>query len=70
MLGHSSVKVTERYARKLAETMRLAVSETMFPRSSPLLLPKITKTAGKMRSRLRDLNSRPAVYETAALPLS
>lgn len=31
MLGHSSVKVTERYARKLAETMRLAVAETMFP---------------------------------------
>gem|GEM_PF-3508737 len=65
MLGHSSVKVTERYARKLAETMRLAVAETMFPKSSPLLLPKITKTAGKMRSRLRDLNSRPAVYETS-----
>jgi len=70
MLGHSSVKVTERYARKLAETMRLAVAETLFPKSSPLLLPEIAKTAGKMRSRFRDLNSRPAVYETAALPLS
>jgi len=70
MLGHSSVKVTERYARKLAETMRLAVAETLFPKSSPLLLPEIVKTAGKMRSRFRDLNSRPAVYETAALPLS
>jgi Phage integrase family len=67
MLGHSSVKVTERYARKLAETMRLAVAETLFPKSSPLLLPQIAKTAGKMRSRFRDLNSRPAVYETAGL---
>ena len=34
MLGHSSVTVTERYARKLSETQKLAVSETpvsMFP---------------------------------------
>jgi integrase len=28
LLGHSSVKVTERYARKLAETQRLAVAQT------------------------------------------
>lgn len=30
-MGHSSVKVTERYARKLAETQRTAVAETVFP---------------------------------------
>lgn len=30
-LGHSSVKVTERYARKLGETQAKAVSETKFP---------------------------------------
>lgn len=66
-LGHSSVKVTERYARKLAETHRLAVNETVFPRSSPLMLPQNMKMAEKKRSRLRDLNSRPAVYETAGL---
>lgn len=37
-LGHSSVTVTERYARKLAETNRLAVANTVFPASSPLML--------------------------------
>lgn len=30
-MGHSSVKVTERYARKLQETQRKAVAETVFP---------------------------------------
>lgn len=30
-MGHSSVKVTERYARKLAETQRSAVAGTKFP---------------------------------------
>lgn len=30
-MGHSSVKVTERYARKLQETQRKAVAETKFP---------------------------------------
>ncbi len=44
-LGHSSVTVTERYARKLAETNRLAVAETVFPDSSPLMLPSATITA-------------------------
>jgi integrase len=62
-LGHSSVKVTERYARKLADTHRLAVAATVFPESSPLMLIGIVKPAGKKGSRLRDLNSRPAVYE-------
>lgn len=65
-LGHSSVKVTERYARKLADTHRLAVNETVFPESSPLMLTGLEKQP-KTRSRLRDLNSRPAVYETAPL---
>lgn len=44
-LGHSSVTVTERYARKLAETNRLAVAGTVFPASSPLMLPPIAKPA-------------------------
>jgi integrase len=52
---------------QIGETMRLAVAETLFPKSSPLLSRQIAKTAGKMRSRFRDLNSRPAVYETAGL---
>lgn len=33
-MGHSTVKITERYARKLAETQRLAVAETVFPGGS------------------------------------
>lgn len=36
MMGHSSVQVTERYARKLDETARLAAAATKFPKSSPL----------------------------------
>lgn len=47
-LGHSSVKVTERYARKLADTHRLAVAATVFPASSPLMLPGIVKPAENM----------------------
>ena len=44
-LGHSSVKVTERYARKLQETQRLAIAETVFPERSQFLLPAITDPA-------------------------
>jgi integrase len=44
-LGHSSVKVTEIYARKLAETNQLAVAQTVFPASSPLMLKPIAKPA-------------------------
>lgn len=42
-LGHSSVTVTERYARKLAETNQRAVAGTVFPASSPLMLPASTE---------------------------
>jgi integrase len=44
-LGHSSVKVTEIYARKLAETNQLAVAQTVFPESSPLMLKPMTNPA-------------------------
>jgi integrase len=62
-LGHSSVTVTERYARKLAETNRLAVAGTVFPASSPLMLAASTNPAKKPGSRLRDLNPGPPLYE-------
>jgi integrase len=65
-LGHSSVKVTERYARKLQETLTLAANQTEFPASSPMLLPPIANRGKKPGSRLRESNSRPAVYENAA----
>jgi integrase len=64
-LGHSSVTVTERYARKLQDTHRLAVAGTLFPESSPLMLPAGAKQAKKPGSQLGDLNPRPAVYEGA-----
>jgi integrase len=44
-LGHSSVKVTEIYARKLAETNQLAVAGTVFPASSPMMLSPIANPA-------------------------
>lgn len=65
-LRHSSVKVTERYARKLAETLKAAVDETVFPDCSPMLLPAIANRGKKPGSRLRESNSRPAVYENGA----
>jgi len=65
-LGHSSVTVTERYARKLAETNRLAVAGTVFPASSPLMLPASSEPAGNKGSRLSDLNRRPVLYEGMA----
>lgn len=66
-LGHSSVTVTERYARKLAETNRLAVAETVFPASSPLMLAAGAIRPGKPGSRLRDLNPGPPLYESPPL---
>ncbi len=59
MLGHSSVTVTERYARKLNETLKLAVRETTFPERSHLML--------QVQSQLGDLNPRPTVYESVVL---
>jgi integrase len=58
-MGHSSVTVTERYARKLAETNQLAVAQTVFPASSPLMLPGIANSGKNKRAdsgiRTRDL---------------
>lgn len=59
LLGHSSVQVTERYARKLDSTLRDAVTGT----SGPILaLPD----ASNHLSRLSDLNRRPVLYESPA----
>jgi integrase len=59
LLGHSSVQVTERYARKLDSTLRDAVSGTSGP---TMALPEPSKHL----SRLRDSNSRPVLYESPA----
>lgn len=48
MLGHASITTTERYARSLGAAMRANRKPDVSPQTS---------------SRLRDLNSRPTVYE-------
>lgn len=60
LLGHSSVQVTERYARKLDETVRLAVARTEFPSSSPFLAlvsadPQLKKAGAAYQTRTDDL---------------
>jgi integrase len=64
-LGHSSVTVTERYARKLAETNQLAVAGTSFPKSSPLLLLSAGADSG---IRTRDLRFTKAGRSVAVTP--
>lgn len=58
-MGHSSVTVTERYARKLRDTHKLAIAATVFPASSPLMLPAATIPAeiqgANFETRTRDL---------------
>jgi integrase len=63
-LGHSSVTVTERYARKLAETNRLAVAGTSFPESSPLMLPSIGADSGIRTRDLRFTKARPSLVKS------
>lgn len=75
MLGHSSIAVTERYARKLNETLRLAVAATsgpaflMFPSGNNggamLLNPKgkapVKRAFVKHRSQVQVQQSAPAL---------
>jgi integrase len=74
-LGHSSIKVTERYAHLAGTILEQAAAEhrAIHPSAhgahTPRKLPS-RKLARKPGSHLRDLNSRPTVYETVALPLS
>lgn len=71
LLGHSSIAVTERYARKLNETLRLAVSATsgpsfpVFPRGNKKELtvgnPLNDRAFVKHRSQVQIQQSAPAV---------
>jgi integrase len=64
LLGHSSISVTERYARKLDETQQIAVSETPMKQPGvPSVFPELAQEYRKSRSRLSDLNRRPVLYE-------
>lgn len=64
MLGHSSITVTERYAHLAGTILERAAAEHVSahgahtPHAGP-----ITDPAGNVGSHLRDLNSRPTVYE-------
>jgi integrase len=70
LLGHSSITVTERYARTTDELLGRAagVSHGYATRATDTAEDPATIAAEileKNRSRLRDLNSRPTVYEGA-----
>lgn len=61
LLGHSSIKVTERYAHLAGTLVERAADETQGRGDrSPLTA---AADAAKCWSHLRDLNSRPTVYE-------
>jgi integrase len=71
MLGHSSVQVTERYAHLAGTITQVAVAETVARVQSDCTRPgstedeRMTLSARNYSgSHLRDLNSRPTVYET------
>lgn len=79
MLGHSDVKVTQRYAHLAESALMKAAAETPgaplrpLPPPSPVAGQLPAAAFGEMAqaleilwSRLGDLNPRPAVYETAA----
>lgn len=64
MLGHSSIRVTERYARLLDDSLRLAVDETEFPKSSLLTGDSAMQVLERIERRGRDSNSRITVLQT------
>ena len=73
VLGHSTIAVTQRYAHLASDAMASAAAETVgsiesIANRSPV--QSTTLEVAENQSRLRDLNSRPTVYETVALPLS
>jgi len=75
LLGHSSISITERYAHLADSALRAAAAATHKPATSPRR-PVLKPLRGGLSARndsqshLRDLNPRPTVYETVALPLS
>lgn len=73
LLGHGSITTTERYAHLAESTLTAAAlatfGETM-GRSSPASSAAAAPNLADLLSHLRDLNSRPTVYEGVALPLS
>lgn len=61
LLGHSSVTVTEMYAHLAPTALEAAARGTV-------LVTGGLRDSANCRSRLRDLNSRPTVYESQAEP--
>lgn len=65
MLGHSSIKVTERYAHLAGTILEEAARATREPMKPNRARSEKRKRSGeKAGSHLRDLNSRPTVYES------
>jgi integrase len=63
-MGHSTVQVTERYARILDESVADAAAATrLFPASSQPGGLRMLQVSEKIESQLCDLNARPTVYE-------
>lgn len=63
-MGHSTVQVTERYARILDESVADAAAATrLFPASSQPGGLRMLQVPEKIESQLCDLNARPTVYE-------
>lgn len=66
-LGHSTVQVTERYARILDESVADAAAATrLFPLSSQAEGLRMLQVPEKIESQLCDLNARPTVYESVS----
>lgn len=76
LLGHESITTTERYAHLAQSALKQAAAETRAPSHKPAISPhpvaaQLPETRASIEesswSHLRDLNSRPTVYE--GLPL-
>ena len=76
LLGHKTISTTERYAHLAESALRTAAAETAGPTRKPTVSPRpvaveTSREALSARndsgSHLRDLNSRPTVYETSTL---
>ena len=72
--GHRSTQMISKYKRQARTAVELQLGDWV-PLDIALGLLRgsnavVGTASGTERSRFRDLNSRPAVYETAALPLS
>lgn len=67
-LGHSTITLTERYAKFAGTSLQAAAAEAngLQKGSAPLLLQLSATNRPELQSRFGELNSRPTVYEDGA----